>query len=51
MFCFQANVYNVEISCPGKLEEAMDQMALRLLSTKRHYDELAEYQAPSLAKH
>ena len=50
LFLFlQANTYNVELSCPGKLEEAMDKLEVRLLSTKRHYEELAEYQAPSLA--
>ena len=44
----QANNYNVEISCPGRLDEGMDKMALKLLSTKRHHEELADYQAPSL---
>ncbi|XP_025087697.1 condensin-2 complex subunit H2-like [Pomacea canaliculata] len=44
-----ANTYNVELSCPGYFEEAMDRLEIRLLSHKRHYEELAEYQAPSLA--
>ena len=48
-FFLQANTYNVELSCPGKLDEAMDKLEVRVLSTKRHYEELAEYQAPSLA--
>ncbi|XP_076450390.1 condensin-2 complex subunit H2-like [Babylonia areolata] len=44
-----ANNYNVELSCPGTLEEGMDRLEVQLLSTKRHYEELADYQAPSLA--
>ncbi|KAL8577733.1 hypothetical protein ACOMHN_065550 [Nucella lapillus] len=44
-----ANNYNVELSCPGTLEDAMDRLEIRLLSTKRHYEELADYQVPSLA--
>ncbi|KAK7098969.1 condensin-2 complex subunit H2-like [Littorina saxatilis] len=46
-----ANTYNVEVSCTGKLDEAMDTMELRLLSVKRHYEELAQYQVPSAAAH
>ncbi|XP_067655076.1 condensin-2 complex subunit H2-like [Haliotis asinina] len=42
-----ANVGNVEISCQGTLHDGMDKMALQLISTKRHFEELAEYQAPS----
>ncbi|XP_046360686.2 condensin-2 complex subunit H2-like [Haliotis rufescens] len=42
-----ANVGNLEISCQGTLHEGMDKMALQLISTKRHFEELAEYQAPS----
>lgn len=49
IFVVQANTYNVELSCPGYFEEAMDRLEIRLLSHKRHYEELAEYQAPSLA--
>lgn len=44
-----ANVYNVDLTCPGQLAEGMDKLQVRLLSKKRHYEELAEYQAPSLA--
>nr|KAG5699227.1 hypothetical protein BaRGS_012748 [Batillaria attramentaria] len=44
-----ANVNNVELSCPGELYEGMDKLAVRLLSKKRHHEELAEYRAPSLA--
>ncbi|XP_064603130.1 condensin-2 complex subunit H2-like [Liolophura sinensis] len=42
-----ANNYNVKIECEGKLEEGMDKMELELLSTKRIYEELADYKAPS----
>ena len=45
---FQANNYNVEIRSDGTLDEGMDTMALRLLSSKRHFEELEEYRAPSL---
>ncbi|XP_041366568.1 condensin-2 complex subunit H2-like [Gigantopelta aegis] len=43
-----ANVGNVLVSCDGILEKGIDKMALELLSTRRHYEELAEYQAPSV---
>lgn len=43
----QANTYNVKIECEGKLEQGMDKMVLELLSTKRIYEELADYKAPS----
>ena len=45
---FQANNYNVEICSKGCLEEGMDTMALKLLSTRRHFEELEEYRAPSI---
>ena len=45
---FQANNYNVEIRSDGTLDEGMDTMALKLLSSKRHFEELEEYRAPSL---
>ena len=32
----------------GDLEEGMDTMAIKLLATRRHFDELEEYRAPSL---
>ena len=44
----QANNYNVEISSDPKLEERIDTMSLKLLSTKRQFQELLDYQAPSL---
>ncbi|XP_022089287.1 condensin-2 complex subunit H2-like isoform X2 [Acanthaster planci] len=45
-----ANNYNVEIGGPGLEEDGMDTMTLKLLSKKRHNEELQEYRAPSLDK-
>ena len=44
----QANTYNIEIGSEGVLESGMDTMTVKLLSTKRHFEELEEYRAPSL---
>ena len=44
----QANNYNVEIFVDGTLEESVDTMSLKLLSTRRHFEELEEYRAPSI---
>lgn len=41
---------NVKIVSKACLEEGMDKFELELLSTKRHFEELEEYQAPSIAK-
>ncbi|KAJ8023589.1 Condensin-2 complex subunit H2 [Holothuria leucospilota] len=43
-----ANNYNVEVSSAGPGETGMDTMKLKLLSTTRHHEEMAEYKAPSL---
>ena len=45
---FQANNYNVEVISDGSLDEGMDTMALKLLSKRRHFEELEEYRAPSI---
>lgn len=45
-----ANNYNIHICSEGVLEKGMDTMGVKLLSKKRHFEELAEYQAPSLTK-
>lgn len=44
-----ANTGNVEIVRKGDLEVGMDKFELHLLSTKRHFEQLEEYQAPSIA--
>ncbi|XP_062591191.1 condensin-2 complex subunit H2-like [Saccostrea cucullata] len=44
-----ANTGNVEIVRRGELEKGMDKFELHLLSTKRHFEQLEEYQAPSIA--
>lgn len=44
-----ANTGNVEIVSKGDLEVGMDRFELHLLSTKRHFEHLEEYQAPSIA--
>ncbi|XP_078333475.1 condensin-2 complex subunit H2-like [Crassostrea virginica] len=44
-----ANTGNVEIVRKGDLEVGMDKFELHLLSTKRHFEHLEEYQAPSVA--
>lgn len=44
-----ANAGNLEISCPGVLEEGMDKAEVKLLRTKLHFEELETYVAPSLA--
>ncbi|XP_064635218.1 condensin-2 complex subunit H2-like [Lineus longissimus] len=43
-----ANNYNVEIVTEGCLDEGIDTMALRLLSTNRHHEALQGYRAPSI---
>ncbi|XP_012940364.1 condensin-2 complex subunit H2 [Aplysia californica] len=44
-----ANVYNVELSVvPDKNGCIIDQLYVTLLSTKRHFEELEEYRAPSV---
>ena len=45
----QANVYNVELSLkPEKTGSLMDCLFVTLLSTKRHFEDLEEYRAPSI---
>ncbi|CAE1174047.1 NCAPH2 [Acanthosepion pharaonis] len=44
-----ANAGNVELTCPGVLEEGMDKAEVTLLRTKLHFEELETYVAPSLA--
>ncbi|CAL1534734.1 unnamed protein product [Lymnaea stagnalis] len=44
-----ANVYNVELSViPDKFGSIMDCLYVTLLSTKRHFEDLADYRAPSV---
>ncbi|KAK3796287.1 hypothetical protein RRG08_041601 [Elysia crispata] len=44
-----ANVYNVELSLkPEKTGSLMDCLFVTLLSTKRHFEDLEEYRAPSI---
>ncbi|GFR77585.1 condensin-2 complex subunit H2 [Elysia marginata] len=44
-----ANVYNVELSLkPDKSGSLMDCLYVTLLSTKRHFEDLEEYRAPSI---
>ena len=47
-FVLQANNGNVEIGSEGILDTAIDTMTVQLLSTKRHFEELQEYRAPSV---
>ena len=44
----QANSYNVELEAPARWQDAMDAATVRLLSKQRHYDQISDYQAPSL---
>ncbi|OWF43720.1 condensin-2 complex subunit H2-like [Mizuhopecten yessoensis] len=44
-----ANTENVKIVQKGYLEEGIDMFEMRLLSTTRMFEQLEEYQAPSLA--
>ncbi|XP_048730143.2 condensin-2 complex subunit H2-like isoform X2 [Ostrea edulis] len=44
-----ANTRNVEIVSKGELETGMDKFELHLLSSRRHFEQLEEYQAPSIA--
>ncbi|XP_060068289.1 condensin-2 complex subunit H2-like [Ylistrum balloti] len=44
-----ANTENVRIVQKGSLEEGIDKFELKLLSTTRMFEQLEEYQAPSLA--
>jgi hypothetical protein len=39
----------VEIVSQGELESGMDKFEMHLLSSKRHFEQLEEYQAPSIA--
>ena len=50
VFCPQANTSNVRIEEKGVLDAGMDNFELELLSTRRHFEELQEYQAPSLSQ-
>ncbi|KAL5006676.1 hypothetical protein ScPMuIL_015482 [Solemya velum] len=43
-----ANTGNVEVYQKGILDEGIDLFELELLTTRRHFEELAEYQAPSI---
>ncbi|KAL4224510.1 Condensin-2 complex subunit H2 [Mactra antiquata] len=45
-----ANTTNVKIKERSDLVDSMDQFELELLSTRRHFEELQEYVAPSLAE-
>ncbi|KAK3103558.1 hypothetical protein FSP39_020158 [Pinctada imbricata] len=44
-----ANTRNVDIKCKEGKTISMDDFQLSLLSTKRHFEQLEEYQAPSIA--
>ncbi|KAI8781345.1 condensin-2 complex subunit H2-like isoform X2 [Biomphalaria glabrata] len=47
-----ANVYNVELELiPDQTGSFMDCLYVTLLSTKRHFEELEDYMAPSLKPH
>ena len=50
MICnkFQANDYNVVISCEGTGEKAVNTMALSLLSSQMAHKAVSNYRAPSL---
>ncbi|GAB1608290.1 condensin-2 complex subunit H2-like isoform X1 [Argonauta hians] len=43
-----ANTGNVELSCPGVLETALDKAEVKLIRTNQHFEELEQYIAPSL---
>ncbi|XP_052802240.1 condensin-2 complex subunit H2-like [Mya arenaria] len=45
-----ANTTNILIEEKGVLEQGMDMFELKLLSRKRHFEELQEYMAPSLSQ-
>jgi len=47
LLCFQANTTNVLIKEDGELDKGMDKFGLELLSTRRHFEHLMEYTAPS----
>ena len=44
---FQANNNNVLIETDGILDEGIDTMRLKLLSKKRHFEDIEGYTAPS----
>ena len=46
----QANTLNVKIHQKGNFQEGIDKYELELLTTVRHFEQLEEYQAPSIAK-
>ncbi|KAK3591844.1 hypothetical protein CHS0354_005040 [Potamilus streckersoni] len=46
-----ANTSNVHLEEKGILFEGMDKFEVELLSTRRHFEDLADYQAPSLTGH
>ncbi|CAH1787250.1 unnamed protein product [Owenia fusiformis] len=43
-----ANNNNVEVGAEGEGDQAVDTMFVKLISTRRHYEELQEYRAPSI---
>ncbi|XP_014786785.1 condensin-2 complex subunit H2 isoform X3 [Octopus bimaculoides] len=43
-----ANTGNVELSCTGVLEDAMDKAEVTLIRRSQHFEELEQYVAPSL---
>lgn len=45
-----ANTSNVKIHQKGNFQEGVDKYELELLTTVRHFEQLEEYQAPSIAK-
>ena len=48
MIIFQANDYNVEITCDEGGEVAVDNMALSLLNPELPHSTITGYKAPSL---
>jgi len=46
----QANTSNVKIYQKGDFQEGVDKYELELLTTVRHFEQLEEYQAPSITK-